>query len=92
MTDATPETMRGRINAHRELLISLLTASLQGPEAFKDLIRSLEQESQLSDGQEDPGAVPNRALSEAVAKARETRDILQAAKARAADTSTEPLS
>lgn len=81
--DITQKDLLGRINAHRELLIALMTASLQGPEAMQSLVQALEEEAQLSDGQEDPGAVPNRALAEAIAAQRETRDILAAARARA---------
>ncbi|MBB4009855.1 hypothetical protein [Allorhizobium taibaishanense] len=81
--DITQEDLLGRINAHRELLIALMTAGLKGPDAVRDLVQDLEQEAQLSDGQEDPGAVPNRALAEAIAAQRETRDILAAARARA---------
>ncbi|MDQ0455577.1 hypothetical protein [Rhizobium paknamense] len=84
MTDKedTSFDLQGRMNAHRELLIGLLTAGLQGQGAFERLVQQLEADSVFRDGQEDPGAVPNRAFREAGSAAAELKIIVYAAKVR----------
>ncbi|MDH4441465.1 MAG: hypothetical protein QE284_13890 [Rhizobium sp.] len=76
-------TIEGRLNAHREILISLVTDALLAPGGSTHLLRNLEQEVQLRDGSEDPGATPSAGLGRGAERSEEIRDILDTAKARA---------
>lgn len=73
----------GRLNAHREILISLVTEALLTPGGSPYLLRNLEQEVLLRDGSEDPGATPSAGLARGNEKSQEIREILETAKERA---------
>jgi len=74
-------TLEGRINAQRELIVTIL-ASLLRDGKIADLDR-IEQEIVPVNGEEDPGVVPSAAYAIEGASAEEIRTILKAAKARA---------
>jgi hypothetical protein len=78
MTD-TPETIEGRLLAHRKILARLLqavTAGKGGPE----LLDELKDRRQLELHQEDPGVVPDPALAIEGAIAEEIRQVLELAR------------
>lgn len=73
-TGMTPETIEGRLLAHRRLL-GLVLAELDrlgAARAVGDALRDLQV---LQDGQEDPGGVPDSALDLALASTGEIRAI-----------------
>jgi hypothetical protein len=76
--------IEGRLNAHREILISLVTEALLAPGGANHMLRNLEQEVLLRDGSEDPGATPSAGLGRGNEKSQEIREILQTAQERAA--------
>jgi hypothetical protein len=78
------KTLEARLNAHREILISLLSELLVAPEGMPELLRNLEQETLLTDGSEDPGAEPSAGIGRGHEKGEAIREILNTAKARAA--------
>ena len=77
------QMIEGRLNAHREVLISLVTEALLAPVGSSHLLRNLEQEVLLRDGSEDPGATPSAGLGGGTEKSQEIREILDTAKERA---------
>jgi hypothetical protein len=77
------QTTEGRLNAHREILISLVTEALMAPGGSAHLLRNLEQEVLLRDGAEDPGATPSAGLVRGNEKSQEIREILDTARQRA---------
>lgn len=80
MARLSDEEYEGRLNAHRELLTSLLsTLAAMDPR----LLSSLEEETAVLDGEEDPGVMPSAAFAAANAMSEETRSILRAAAERA---------
>lgn len=78
-----PQTIEGKLNAHREILISVLAAAMVGPDSVAELLRSLEQEVLLRDGSEDPGATPSAGYASGSEKGDEIRAILVTAHERA---------
>ena len=81
--DGDLKTLEARLNAHREILISLLTEILTSPNQAPELLRNLEQEVLLRDGSEDPGAEPSAGVRRGHEKGEAIREILETAKARA---------
>lgn len=79
MAEFSAEDHEGRLNAHRELLVSLL-AILAGKD--KDALRFLEMQAAAPDGEEDPGVVPTPAFAAGNAMAEEIRGILRTASER----------
>jgi hypothetical protein len=77
------QMIEGRLNAHREILISLVTEALLAPGGANHLLRNLEQEVLLRDGSEDPGATPSAGLGRGNEKSQEIREILETARDRA---------
>ena len=77
------KTLAARLNAHREILISLLTEILTSPNQAPELLRNLEQEVLLRDGSEDPGVEPSAGVGRGHEKGEAIREILETAKARA---------
>lgn len=77
------QMIEGRLNAHREILISLLTSALLRPDSTLELLRSLEEEVMMRDGAEDPGLTPSAGLARGGEKSDEIRHILETARARA---------
>jgi hypothetical protein len=77
------QSIEGRLNAHREILICLLTSALLRPDSTLELLRSLEEEVLIRDGAEDPGLTPSAGIARAGKKSDEIRQILDTARARA---------
>lgn len=83
MTDMARQEIEGRLNAHREILVSLLAAAINGPEAVSGMVRSLGEDVLPKDGAEDPGLTPSAGYASGAEKADEIRAILSAANDRA---------
>ncbi|WP_237370311.1 hypothetical protein [Rhizobium sp. SL42] len=77
------QMIEGRLNAHREILISLLTSALLRPDSTLELLRSLEEEVMMHDGAEDPGLTPSAGIARGGERSDEIRQILETARARA---------
>lgn len=59
MTNPSPETVEGRLNAHRKLLIALLS-SLASDRSGRQLVEKLLTDSEtVRDQEEDPGIEPD---------------------------------
>lgn len=84
MSSMTPEQLEGRLNAHRELMIEMLSAMIGGEITITAFLRQLRDDATLKDNEEDPGVMPDGAFAIENAAAREMRAILEAARARAA--------
>lgn len=78
MTD-TPETLEGRILAHRKILARVLQVLASG-KGGESLIEDLKDRRQLELHEEDPGAVPDPALAIEGALADEVRQVLDLAR------------
>jgi hypothetical protein len=78
MTD-TPETLEGRILAHRKILARMLQVLASG-KGGESLIEDLKDRRQLELHEEDPGAVPDPALAIEGALADEVRQVLDLAR------------
>lgn len=76
------KTLEARLNAHREILISLLAELLVTPEGAPELLRNLEEEVLLRDGSEDPGAEQSAGTGRGHEKGEAIREILETAKDR----------
>jgi len=75
--------LEARLNAHREILISLM-ASLMADHRYAKVFDDLEQDAVFRDGEEDPGIVPTKAFASEAHAADEIARLLEAARARAA--------
>ncbi|CDZ70168.1 Hypothetical protein NGAL_HAMBI2610_17690 [Neorhizobium galegae bv. orientalis] len=84
MSTLTPHELEGRLNAHRELLIELLSAMIGGEVTITSLLKRLRDDATFKDNEEDPGLLPEGAFAIENSAAREVRSILDAARARAA--------
>lgn len=84
MSSMTPEQLEGRLNAHRELMIEMLSAMIGGEITITAFLRQLRDDATFKDNEEDPGVMPDGAFAIENAAAREMRAILEAARARAA--------
>ncbi len=84
MSTLTPQELEGRLNAHRELLIELLSAMIGGEVTITSFLRRLRDDATFKDNEEDPGVMPDGAFAIENSAAREVRSILEAARARAA--------
>ena len=74
--------MEARLNAHREILISLM-ASMMADGRHGRLFDELQQDAVYVDGEEDPGIVPSEAFASEAHGADEIARLLDAARARA---------
>ncbi|MCJ9750874.1 hypothetical protein MOV61_09115 [Neorhizobium sp. BETTINA12A] len=83
MSTLTPQELEGRLNAHREVLIELLSAMIGGEVTITSFLRRLRDDATFKDNEEDPGLLPEGAFAIENAAAREVRSILGAARARA---------
>lgn len=83
MTSLTPQELEGRLNAHRELMIEMLSAMIGGEVTITAFLKKLRDDATFKDNEEDPGVIPEIAFAIENAAAREVRAILEAAKARA---------
>lgn len=73
MEIASPEALESRLLAHRQLLALLIAALEAHGEA--GAILDFEERQTLQDGQEDPGAVPAKALTFSLAMSDEFREV-----------------
>jgi hypothetical protein len=76
----TPETLEGRILAHRKILARLVQALASG-KGGPEIVDDLKDRRQLELHQEDPGAVPDPALAIEGAVADEVRQVLDLVRA-----------
>lgn len=83
MTDLPRQEIEGKLNAHREILVSLVAAAMAGQGALRQVVDALEQEVTLRDGAEDPGLTPSAGYASGAEKSEEIRAILDAARQRA---------
>lgn len=74
MEIASPEALESRLLAHRQLL-ALLIAALEAHGEAGAILDFLEERQTLQDGQEDPGAVPAKALTFSLAMSDEFREV-----------------
>jgi len=74
--------MEARLNAHREVLISLM-ASMMAEGRYTRVFDELQQDALFRDGEEDPGIVPSKAFASETHAADEIARLLDAARARA---------
>ena len=75
--------LEARLNAHREVLISLM-ASMMAEGRYVKVFDELQQDAVFRDGEEDPGVVPTKAFASETHAADEIARLLDAARARAA--------
>ena len=78
MTES-PETLEGRILAHRKVLARIIAALAEVP-AGADLQDTLKDRRHVELNDEDPGAVPDPALAIEGAIADEIRQVLDLAR------------
>jgi len=76
-----PHEMEARLNAHREVLITLMSA-LVHDDRYADIFKELQHDAQFMDGEEDPGVMPSKAFASETHAADEIRLLLEAARAR----------
>jgi hypothetical protein len=74
--------IEGRINAHRRLLVELLSVVAAIPEAREALVAMARDNETVSDHEEDPGVEPDAAFAAQQIADDEIRAILKAAMAR----------
>lgn len=77
----TPHEIEARINAHREILITLMSAMIRDGR-YDKVLAEIEEETVFQDGEEDPGVVPSKAFASEHHAADEIRLMLEAARAR----------
>ena len=75
----SPETLEGRILAHRKILARIVAAMAEGPNGV-DLHAALNDRRHLELNDEDPGAVPDPGLAIEGAIADEVRRVLDLAR------------
>ena len=75
--------LEARLNAHREVLISLM-ASMMADGRHTRVFDELQQDAIFRDGEEDPGIVPTKDFASEAHAADEIARLLDAARARAA--------
>lgn len=92
MTTCDLAHLEGRINAHRRLLVELLSVVAALPEARDALVAMARENETVADHEEDPGLEPDAAFAAQQVADDEIRAILRAAMerldARPAPTST----
>jgi len=77
----TPETLEGRIIAHRKILARVIAAMAAG-KGGPELLDYLKDRRHLEFHEEDPGAVPDPGIAIEGAIADEIRQILELARSR----------
>jgi hypothetical protein len=82
MTIGNSVHLEGRINAHRRLLVEVLSVVAAIPEAREALIAMARENETVSDHEEDPGIEPDAAFAAQQIADDEIRAILKAAMAR----------
>jgi hypothetical protein len=76
-----PDEFEARLNAHREVLITLMAALMRNG-GYQAAFDEIEEETVFMDGEEDPGVVPSKAFATEAHAADEIRLLLEAARAR----------
>ena len=74
--------LEGRVNAHRRLLVELLSVIAAIPEAREALVAMARENETVGDHEEDPGVEPDAAFAAQQIADDEIRAILKAAMAR----------
>lgn len=82
MTYAEEENLGGRVNAHRELLVEILSILIAQDRQVEERLSTRSGDLSVSDQQEDPGGVPTEAFAEEAKFSDEMRSILADANAR----------
>ncbi|QRI65656.1 hypothetical protein JQ506_12085 [Shinella sp. PSBB067] len=82
MTLQNAAHLEGRINAHRRLLVELLSVVAAIPEAREALIAMARDNETVIDHEEDPGVEPDAAFAAQQIADDEIRAIVKAAMAR----------
>jgi hypothetical protein len=82
MTIGNAVHLEGRINAHRRLLVELLSVVAAIPQARDALLAMARDNETVSDHEEDPGIEPDAAFAAQQIADDEIRAILKAAMAR----------
>ncbi|MDX3977213.1 hypothetical protein [Shinella sp.] len=82
MTIDNAVQLEGRINAHRRLLVELVSVVAAIPEARAALVSMARDSETVSDHEEDPGIEPDAAFAAQQIADDEIRAILKAAMAR----------
>jgi len=82
MTIETSPHLEGRINAHRRLLVELISVVAAIPEARETLVAMARDNETVGDHEEDPGIEPDAAFAAQQIADEEIRAILKAAMAR----------
>ncbi|WP_337182235.1 hypothetical protein [Shinella sp.] len=82
MTLQNAAHLEGRINAHRRLLVELLSVVAAIPEAREALLAMARDNETVIDHEEDPGVEPDAAFAAQQIADDEIRAILKAAMAR----------
>jgi hypothetical protein len=82
MTIGNAIHLEGRINAHRRLLVELLSVVAAIPETRAALLAMARDNETVSDHEEDPGIEPDAAFAAQQIADDEIRAILQSAMAR----------
>ena len=77
-----PHELEARLNAHREILISLM-ASMIADGRHERVLDELQQDAVFRDGEEDPGIIPSKAFASETHSADEIARLLDAARSRA---------
>ena len=82
MTIGNSVHLEGRINAHRRLLVELISVVAGIPQAREALIAMARENETVLDHEEDPGVEPDAAFAAQQVADDEIRAILKAAMAR----------
>ncbi|OJU85245.1 MAG: hypothetical protein BGO06_11965 [Shinella sp. 65-6] len=82
MTLQNAAHLEGRINAHRRLLVELLSVEAAIPEAREALLAMARDNETVIDHEEDPGVEPDAAFAAQQIADDEIRAIVKAAMAR----------
>ena len=82
MTIETSPHLEGRINAHRRLLVELISVVAAKPDAPETLVAMARDNETVGDHEEDPGIEPDAAFAAQQIADEEIRAILKAAMAR----------
>jgi hypothetical protein len=82
MTIGNSIHLEGRINAHRRLLVELISVVAAIPEARATLLAMARENETVADHEEDPGIEPDAAFAAQQIADDEIRAILNAAMAR----------
>lgn len=83
MTEAEMTKLQGRLNAHRELLVELMSRMLADGRKMSGALGAAGDDLPVFDQEEDPGVLPTAAFAEEAEYSDEMRSIWRAAQDRA---------